>query len=157
MGKQSRQSQQQTDTQRKNAANDGGRLLMLITVLACFVISIMVVLYNSRGGRADEEEIKDACKQLGQIFIPFLTIMGGFKVAEHNISKTSPVQSSNAALYSLLILSLWSIAPIAILLWSDTLPQAIRFIRELSTILQGLAAGAIAFYFSKTATGNRKT
>lgn len=130
-----------------------GRAALMATALGGFVVSLTVLFYVARDGAVHPDGVKYGVKQVLEIYLPVLAIMGAFYFtgvgdgadAEHRSSTQSFV-------FAYVVSAVWLVAP-PLLLGLTTWPVEgiFEFLNDDSVGILGktLAAGAVTYYFSR--------
>lgn len=132
------------------------RLTLFLVAFAAGAMAIGILLFKARFRELPAATVTESIEGLLNIYLPLLAIMAGFYFAVRREAVDANACSRDTFLVALLLLGVWVLAGPAMLLLFPV-EEAIGYLKSFGSVGSTLAAGAVAFFFSKTGQAHPET
>lgn len=127
-----------------------GRWLLMFLVLGGAILTMVVLFYKGAGGAIHNDAKATAFKQLIEIYLPLVTIMGAFFFSEPRSRRAKASDPSLQTLvFAAVLTASWTITPPALLYFTDYIEDFFQYLESVKLLGEAVAAGAVSFYFAK--------
>ena len=127
-----------------------GRLALMALVLLTAIGAYATLFYLGRGGRIHPEQIRLSMRELLEVYLPLIVVMGGFYFGEASFTKGRGRETAAQTFaFAFIVTGLWVVSPIVFLLYAFV-EEAMRYLAIIKPFGESVAMGAVAFYFAKS-------
>jgi hypothetical protein len=128
-----------------------GRRALMLFVAAGFLLSLITLLYEARGGAVAGNIVQSVIARLLKLYVPLLALMTSFYFSERgDLQEGRKETSLDTFILATTVAATWSLLPAVLLVISQTVEGALRMLDTFEVFGNTLAVAALAFYFSRS-------